>query len=208
MKGSIVNSKDDGMSILCIGLLYGTPDMLEYLLEPFLSIDGFQLDYEYSSFLQAAEIIASIYPQYEYFQSSGRFVSQKYTYEILNSFVEIINQPRPKGSIETLLNVYGFGGKISEVDKYSTAFFYRNSKYIIYIESDFEDNIYKEYSKLWVEQNAVFMNSVTDGSYVNFPFYPLDNYLIAYYGDNINRLQCVKKQYDPCNVFNFQQSIK
>ena len=208
MKGSISNNGPDGISILCTGLLYGTPEDLKYILSPFLAISGFELSYEYTSFLQATEEIASVYPQYEYFQSSGRFVSNKFSYEQLKKFIDIINEEIPEGSIGTLLNVYGFGGKVSEIDKFSTAFYYRESDYIIYIESDFEDNAYKASNKRWVSKNAIYMNSITEGSYINFPFSPLKNYLCAYYGENLSRLQCVKKTYDPLNVFNFQQSIK
>ncbi|WP_243249679.1 FAD-binding oxidoreductase [Clostridium botulinum] len=40
---------------------------------------------ESGAFLQAAEIIASVYPPYEYFISYGRFVSETYSYETLKT---------------------------------------------------------------------------------------------------------------------------
>ncbi|MCS4481602.1 BBE domain-containing protein [Clostridium botulinum] len=43
---------------------------------------------------------------------------------------------------------------------------------------------------------------------MNFPYYPLPNYLYDYYGSNVQRLKCIKFKYDPLNVFNFPQSIK
>ncbi|AWB19457.1 BBE domain-containing protein [Clostridium botulinum] len=49
---------------------------------------------------------------------------------------------------------------------------------------------------------------MTSGSYINFPYYPLPNYLYDYYGGNVQRLKCIKFKYDPLNVFKFPQSIK
>jgi Berberine and berberine like len=47
----------------------------------------------------------------------------------------------------------------------------------------------------------------TRGDYVGNPDRSLKDYLIAYYGDNVQRLRCVKKKYDPEDVFHFEQSI-
>ncbi|WP_460284192.1 FAD-binding oxidoreductase [Clostridium botulinum] len=91
MKGSIVNSVNNGMYIICTDLLYGTPEELNKLLVPFSKIEGYELNYEYTSFLQAAEIIAAVYPRYEYFISYGRFVSETYSYETLKNLINIIN---------------------------------------------------------------------------------------------------------------------
>ena len=107
-----------------------------------------------------------------------------------------------------MLNLYGLGGKVSKIDKSDTAFYYRNSNYIIAIESDFEDNEYKAENTKWIEEKSRFIYNITDGSYINFPYYPLDNYLYEYYGDNSIYLQRINKKYDPFNTFDFQQGIR
>ncbi|MEM5768962.1 MAG: BBE domain-containing protein [Bacillota bacterium] len=43
---------------------------------------------------------------------------------------------------------------------------------------------------------------------MNFPYSSLRDYMQAYYGGNVGRLRRVKRMYDPCNVFCFQQSIR
>ena len=55
--------------------------------------------------------------------------------------------------------------------------------------------------------NFKYIQSLTNGSYVNFPYNRLCNYKCDYYGENVYRLEYVKKKYDPCNVFTFPQGI-
>ena len=208
MKSSIANSAYDGYYIYCTGLLYGTPNELMDILSPFMNIEGCNLTYENVSFLQSTEIIGSFYNQYERFISYSRFVSREYSYDEISKLVDIINEQRPEGSQTTLLNLYGLGGKVSKIDKSDTAFYYRNSNYIIAIESDFEDNEYKAENTKWIEEKSRFIYNITDGSYINFPYYPLDNYLYEYYGDNSIYLQRINKKYDPFNTFDFQQGIR
>ena len=208
MKASVANSTYDGSYIYCTGLFYGTPNELMDILSPFMSIEGFSLSYENVSFLQSTEIIGSFYNQYGRFVSYNRFVSKKYSNEELSKLIDIINGQRPEGSQITLLNLYGLGGKIKDIDKSATAFYYRNSDYIISIESDFEDNSYKKDNDKWIEDNSKSIYKITDGSYINFPYYPLENYLYEYYGENSTRLKLINKKYDPLNIFNFQQGIR
>ena len=207
MKASIANSTYDGSYIYCTGLLYGTPNELMDILSPFMDIDGFSLTYENVSFLQATEIIGSFYNQYERFVSYSRFVSRKYSYDELSNLVDMINDPRPEGSQTTLLNLYGLGGKVSEINKSDTAFYYRDSIYIISLESNFEDNEYKDENSKWIYEKSNYIYNITIGSYINFPNYPVKNYLYEYYGDNYQSLQKIKKRYDPLNLFTFKQGI-
>ena len=208
MKASIDNSSYDGSYIYCTGLLYGTPNELMDILSPFMNIGGCNLTYENVSFLQSTEIISSFYNQYERFISYSRFASREYSHDELSKLVDIINEPRPEGSQTTSLKLYGLGGKVSEITKTDTAFYYRNSNYIISIESNFEDNEYKEDNAKWIEEKSKYIYNITDGSYINFPYYPLNNYLYEYYGNNYKYLQKVNRKYDPLNTFSFQQGIR
>jgi hypothetical protein len=50
------------------------------------------------------------------------------------------------------------------------------------------------------------MSPYVEGSYINVPDSTIND-LRTYYGDNLGRLQEVKRKYDPGNVFHFEQSI-
>ncbi|WP_069999002.1 BBE domain-containing protein [Cellulosilyticum sp. I15G10I2] len=122
--------------------------------------------------------------------------------------VDMINGNGPIGSIMTALNVFGLGGKVSELCPSDTAFYYRDSHYILLVQSVFENNVYKAQNVRWVSKNYKLISSMTTGAYINFPFYPLEDCLYEYYGENASSLQCIKQHYDPLNIFHFQQSIK
>ena len=63
-------------------------------------------------------------------------------------------------------------------------------------------------NKAWVAEGFRYIKELSCGSYVNFPYRKLRNYLMAYYGQHVKALQRVKTQVDPGNVFRFPQSIK
>ncbi len=207
LKSSLYNSAEDGIGILVIGIFYGYPEEAKEILEPFYNIEGAQVEIEYMTFLEAITEIEQTYPPYEKFKDTGRFVQRTYSDYELGRIIESINKPRPRGSIYTAISLYGLGGKVSDVNKYDTAFYYRNSRYILGIQSVWEDNSFKAINTRWVEDNFRYIYAITRGSYVNFPYSELWDYEEDYYGENKYRLKQIKRKYDPYNIFNFPQSI-
>lgn len=208
MNSGLYNTLSDGLYIYGRGIFYGPPEDLNKLLDPFKSFGNPNINYEYITFLNALNKIGSTYPPYELFKSSGRFVNRYFSNKELNNLANIINEDRPSGSILTSINLYALGGKVSKINKESTAFYYRDSRYILSLQSVWEDNIFKPENVKWMSKNFEYIYNITNGSYINFPFYPLKNYLSDYYGKNSSYLKVVKELYDPLNIFNFQQSIK
>lgn len=64
------------------------------------------------------------------------------------------------------------------------------------------------YLKNWVSKVFKYVETITNGSYVNFPYAQLKYYGYEYYGENYGTLRIIKKIYDPENVFRFPQSIE
>lgn len=206
--GGLYNSIDEPNYIYIRGISYNTIEETKDLLKDFYYIESIDISFEYAPFLTIINEVASSYPPYEKFKSGGRFVNRYYSTNELSNIADIINQPRPNGSILTSINIYGFGGKISDVDKFETAYYYRDAKYILYIQSIWEDNKYRENNVDWVLNNFKYIYDITYGSYINFPTLELPHYEVNYFGENICRLKKVKEKYDPYNVFSFPQSIK
>jgi len=115
------------------------------------------------------------------------------------------------------VEIDAMGGKISEVSKTSTAFYWRNSLFwIVICGHGMEQEELVEPSK-WVR--STYNQLVKDGvkntetglpmSYCNFkdPELNKKDFPLVYWGKNAKKLSKIKTKYDPNNVFNYAQSI-
>jgi len=203
---SIYNSPDEGLAIYSRGIFYGTPKEAREVMQPFIDLGDAELNLEYLSFLETITKIGESYPDSQMFKSTGRFVLRRYrAYEISN-IIGLIQQ-RPMGSVYAAITLYALGGKVAEKGRRDTAFFYRDANYIMSIQSVWENREYAQDNIDWVNRKFRYLESVTEGSYVNFPYSDLVDYLEEYYGLNADRLRVIKERYDPYNVFIFPQSI-
>ncbi|MGE7872484.1 FAD-binding protein [Bacillus paramycoides] len=204
---SIYNSATEGLAIYGRGLFYGTPEEANIILQDLLHIDGVTTNLQYISFLEAMEIVQSSYPPSEHFKSTGRFVQKQYNEEEIEQIISLI-QKRATGSVFAAISLYPLGGKVKEINKDETAFYYRDAYYIIELQSIWEDPILKKDNVQWLEKRFEHIESITEGSFVNFPYSRLQDYMTAYYGTHANKLRKINKKYDPLNVFTFPQAIK
>ncbi|MED0968489.1 FAD-binding oxidoreductase [Bacillus paramycoides] len=204
---SIYNSATEGLAIYGRGLFYGTPEEANIILQDLLHIDGVATNLQYISFLEAMEIVQSSYPPSEQSKSTGRFVQKQYNEEEIEQIISLI-QKRATGSVFAAISLYPLGGKVKEINKDETAFYYRDAYYIIGLQSIWEDPILKKDNVQWLEKRFEHIESITEGSFVNFPYSRLQDYMTAYYGTHANKLRKINKKYDPLNVFTFPQAIK
>ena len=119
----------------------------------------------------------------------------------IQSFLE-----KAKGS-ESNFFFLNSGGAMNRVPSKDTAFFWRNTKYYLEWDASWTEESETQKNIKLVEQTRIQLKPYVTGSYVNVPDLNIKNYGQEYYGDNFARLQKVKAQYDPENVFNFVQSI-
>jgi len=202
----IYNSATDDLAMLVRGIYYGKPHEAEQIVKPFLELAGAKYSISYITFLEAVTIIGSSYPSSEKFQSASRFVLKDFSKCEISELVGLIRE-RPKGSVFTGLSMYALGGKVAEIGMNETAFFYRKAHFIIWLETIWEDARFTEDNRNWVNRQFPTLASITTGSYVNFPYNKLPEYLEEYYGSHVNILKKIKRKYDPFNVFTFPQGI-
>ena len=206
INASLYNSAQDGTGIYGKGLFYGFATEAAQILKPFEQ-SGATLGLEEMTFLEAVQKIQDAYPDSEKFQSTGRFVNRNYSMKEIETIVHLIRK-RAEGSVYTAVSVYALGGKIKEVGPRDTAFYYRNSSYILGIQSVWQEDRYASGNRCWLYERFQYLRQITAGSYVNFPYNCLANYEKEYYGGNVCRLQQIAGKYDPLNVFSFPQAIR
>lgn len=208
LKTAIYNSVEKGRGVKLTGLFYGNSIDAREILSPLENItNSMEIKIEDMSILECNRYIQDSHPDYEKYKSTGRFIYKDYNYTELKRLIEIIDNPA-EGANYTAISFYGAGGAISDVDKLDTAYYYRDAKFIMGIQSVWEEDKYADINKEWLKENFKTIELMTIGSFVNFPLHELNNYEDEYYGENIIRLKEIKKNYDPYNIFNYPQVIR
>lgn len=207
LRASFYNSYVEGKGIDIAGLFYGKEKEIKKILKQFLRVPNAQYLFRYTTFLEAISIIEELYPASEKFKSTGAFSNRMYTKDELYNLAGVVNS-RPQGSVFTAVTFYGLGGAVKDKSNKETAFYYRDSNYIIGMQSVWEESKYAKENRKWLDSKVNYLKKITEGFYVNFPYDLLSNYEGAYYGGNACRLVEVKKKFDPLNFFNFPQSIR
>jgi hypothetical protein len=204
---SFYNEAVEGLGIYGTGFFYGSSEAARRILQPFADVDGFRVTLEESWFLEAVKKVEAGYPSSEKFKSTGRFVQRRYSLCELKNVVELIQNPAD-GSVYAAVSFYALGGAIRNVGKRETAFYYRDARYIMGIQSVWTEDAFAEVNREWVRERFEYVKSITEGSYVNFPISHLRNYEREYFGGNAQRLERVNEKYDPFNVFRFPQGLR
>lgn len=202
----VYNSPADGLAMLTRGIFYGSAQEARALIQPFLALPKAHSHFEYTTFADATAIIGSTYPSYEKFDAVSRYALREWTDSEIAGLVHLIHDPA-EGSVFTGLSLYALGGRVSETPQEETAFYYRNAHFIVWLETVWEDHRFQLENRKWISDRFPALANVTGGSYVNFPYDCLPDYLEEYYGTHVRKLRAIKKQYDPCNVFSFPQGI-
>jgi FAD binding domain/Berberine and berberine like len=206
VSASFYNEEGEGLGIFASGFFYGSAEHAREILQPFAEVEGFRVELEESSFLEAVKKVEAAFPPSEKFKSTGRFVQRSYSLCELENIAGLV-QDSAKGSVYAAVTFYALGGEIMNVGKRDTAFFYRDSRYIMSVQSIWTEDAFAKENSKWVRERFEYIKRITKGSYVNFPISDLRNYEQKYFGGNAKRLDKVNKKYDPFNVFRFPQGL-
>lgn len=195
--------------IKALGVFYGSADEAKRLLEPLLSIgkpnDKTIEDVQWIQAIRNFEEATSVYitdrPEYK---STGAFSMKPLPKEAIQIIVETL-----KDSKATLLNVlmFSMGGATAAKAPDATAYFYRKAVSFLCYSTQWmnEEDDKKQIQE--VDRLRERLSPYTQGDYVGNPDRNLKDYLTVYYGDNVGKLEQVKRTYDPQNLFQYEQSV-
>jgi len=89
------------------------------------------------------------------------------------------------------------------------AYAHRDAKFVLNVHGRWDeasqDSNCIEWARAFFKASAPYASA---GAYVNFMTEEEGGRIAAAYGENYHRLVQIKKQYDPENVFHFNQNIK
>lgn len=100
-------------------------------------------------------------------------------------------------------------GAYNHVSADATAYYHRDAKFVLNVHGRWEDAVHDQMGIAWAREffqaSAPYASA---GAYVNFMTEEESDRVTAAYGSNYDRLVQIKQQYDPENIFHFNQNIK
>ena len=207
LQAPVYHEQTEGYAAFARGIYFGTKRQAEEAVAMLTALPGCEASFEEMTIYEAIKTIGDVIPDSEKFKSSGRFVGRPLTPLEIKRMVDMMRD-YPEGSVFAGLTLYALGGRVTDVAPRETAFFYRCSPFVVGLQSIWTEDAYAKSNAEWVQSGLDYINTVTVGSYVNFPNGDLKDYERAYWGGNVTALRKVKQMYDPCNVFRFPQSIR
>lgn len=145
-----------------------------------------------------------------YYQERSRFMNTPMTSGLMQKIRKWL--PRwSQASGTGLIKFFQTGGNTQSLAPNETAFVHRRSVWLASIEIAWSEKtlpINLFIAHRW--QNDFYREIIPlcgGGAFQNFPDPSLRDWAEAYYGENLERLQRIKTEADPLNVFHFRQSI-
>lgn len=192
-----------------LGVYYGTLEDAKKDLAPFLRIGQPNIQtiemvdwvQAIKNFEDATAVFLTDKPEYK---STGAYAMKPLPKEAVRIIVDSL-----KTSQSPLLNVllFSMGGASAEVAPTDSAYFYRKATFFLDYSIQWLDP--KEDKNNIAELDALRTKLLpyTVGDYIGNPDRSLKDYLHVYFGENVKRLRCIKRKYDPNNLFQFEQNI-
>ena len=198
-----VASSKTACTITSYGMFIGSEEArLRDLLQPLLGIGKPEVTIEAMPYLDSFNHFADAdEPRNDKFSSVWIYDSlPSEAIETVRGF--LADAPDAEADIWCL----SWGGAAGRIPTGDTAFFHRKARYYMEWDAPWKDAGGEKEAITWVERFRSAMGPYVEGSYINVPDRSIND-LSTYYGDNLARLQEVKRKYDPENVFHFEQSI-
>ena len=213
LKVSVIARKEAGATVLSIqllGQLDGPIDQVNELLAPVFAVQQpAAADIHEAYYWDGQEFLSDAgHPEYSHERS--RFAPGAIADDGIQTILANLTAWPGTGLVATW-KYFLLGGVIDDLAPDEMAFVHRGYAMLTSIELEWLPTDSAEVvaeNKRWLNAFHDEMEQYTSAfCYQNFIDPSQENYLHAYYGDNLPRLQDVKRAYDPGNVFHYPQSI-
>ncbi|MFD9099821.1 FAD-binding oxidoreductase [Streptomyces virginiae] len=199
--------------LLLAVLAEGTPAEAKKLLDPLLSIDGPQVAVQVGNWgdvYAGFQIPTADEPaNWKFYSQFTRKPFPSKAIDVIVSFMQ--DAPTDDSNFFT----QAFGGAVRTSPRGGTAFPHRDA--LFYSEPGAGWGARSEepgacdpptpQAQAWIAEFSLALRPYVDGAYVNVPNVGMQDWETAYWGSNVDRLRTIKAEYDPHNVFKYEQSI-
>ncbi|MFE7208449.1 FAD-binding oxidoreductase [Streptomyces sp. NPDC057611] len=194
-------------------LAEGTPAEAKKLLAPILSIDSPKVSTQVGNW---GDVYAGFQTPIAVEPANWKFYSQFAKKPFPTKAIDVISSfVKDAPTDDSNYFVQAFGGAVRKSPRGGTAFPHRDA--LFYAEpgvgwgkrSD-EPGIcdpLTPQAQAWIAEFSQALRPYVDGAYVNVPNIGMQDWETAYWGSNFGRLRRIKADYDPRNVFQYDQSI-
>lgn len=202
-----IKDHEDKLYVSSRGQFFGTPEDLRILIEPLISCAPYiDLEIEELPYEAVNKKWSSACTLPEPFKATGSFIERELDNDTIR-YLERAVKGAPRG-VEQFLEFIVMQGEAGKINPSETAFVHRDALYLIEIKAVFDKKEDEAANEIWVEQVKRRLDQVGMGSYRGFTDCNLKDWEKQYYGGNYERLVRIKEEYDPENVFCFNQSIR
>jgi FAD/FMN-containing dehydrogenase len=196
----------DGTKVVGVAGCYSGPVTEgENVFAPFLTVDS-PLDVQsgvmpYRAFTAK---IAEMTPSGFQRMSRSSYAKQIHDETIAAMIEGYAQAPSP----HTTMLFEPFGGAAGRVPSDETAYYHRDQKFIVTIDTGWAEEIETAANRAWTDKVWEGVRPyVSEATYVNFLDADESDRVAASYGANYDRLRAIKKQYDPKNFFRSNWNI-
>ncbi|HVA28751.1 MAG TPA: BBE domain-containing protein, partial [Candidatus Baltobacteraceae bacterium] len=191
------------------GQLAGTPAQVREILADAYALATPTGNVTHSSYWKAQTLLSE--PGLPaFFQEKSRFFNEAIDHRVVAAVFDWLHK-YPKTAVEAAFKLFQTGGAVNDRRPHDTAFVHRMSHWLGSIELYWDSTT----TAATLQENLAWLRSFNDalvplakgGAYQNFIDPTLADWKRAYYGDNLARLEALKRRVDPTNVFKFPEAI-
>jgi FAD/FMN-containing dehydrogenase len=195
--------------VVIAGVFSGPADEGERLMQPLRELATPLLD------LSARETYVALQSGFDpYFPAGQRYYWKSlYVDQLSDALIdELARRAAERPSALSTIDIWHQGGAMSRVGADATAFGRRDAPFLLSFSSGWTAPDDTDANVAWARDGwaAIHRYSSDGGVYLNFPGLgeEQDALVRASYGANFPRLVALKSQYDPTNLFRFNQNIR